>query len=285
MAPDASLSPGTATRSRRRLGRVRVADEDPGSAQRSEADLERARGLLSSAGRVVVLTGAGISTDSGIPDFRGPDGVWTRDPEAERLATIQTYLSDPEVRRRAWRRRLEHPAATAEPNAGHRALLELEHEGRLHLLVTQNIDGLHLTVGHDPDLVVEVHGSLSESHCVVCGWTGPTEGVFDRVRAGEPDPPCEVCGGIVKPRVVFFGEDLVHADIERALRGAGEGDLLLAVGTTLSVYPVARMVQIAAAAGIPVVVVNGEETEMDFLATVVLRGGISEVLPGIVATR
>lgn len=256
-------------------------DDDPGAVD--EDGLARARELVAAARRIVVLTGAGISTDSGIPDFRGPDGVWTRDPEAERLATIGVYLSDPEVRRRAWRRRIDHPAATAEPNAGHRALLDLERRGQLHLLVTQNVDGLHLAVGHDPGLVVEVHGSLPESHCVVCGWSGPTDEVFERVRAGDPDPACQVCGGIVKPRVVFFGEDLVTEDIDRAFAGAGEGDLLLAVGTTLSVYPVARMVPIAASAGIPIVVVNGSETEMDDLVDVVLRGGISDLLPRIVA--
>lgn len=262
-----------------------TSDEHDGCEAEPSGRLSEARRLVAGAGRIVVLTGAGISTDSGIPDFRGPDGVWTRDPESERLSTIQVYLSDPEVRRRAWIRRLEHPATTAQPNAGHLAVLELERQGRLHLLVTQNVDGLHLAAGHDPALVVQVHGSLPESHCVSCGWSGPTEAVFERVRAGEPDPSCEVCGGIVKPRVIFFGEDLVHADIERALDSAEEADLLMAVGTTLSVYPVAGMVPIAVSAGIPIVVVNGSETDMDSMATVLLRGSISELLPAVIAER
>jgi NAD-dependent deacetylase len=243
----------------------------------------QARELLSAAHRIVVLTGAGISTDSGIPDFRGPNGVWTRDPEAERLSTIEVYLSDPEVRRRAWLRRLDNPAWTAEPNAGHLAIRELDRRGRLHLLVTQNIDGLHLAAGHDPHDVVQVHGSLPEAHCTRCDWSGPTQDVLDRVRAGEPDPPCPECGGILKPRIVFFGEELVSSDVDRAFRAAAEADLLLAVGTTLAVHPVARMVPIAAGAGVPIVIVNGSETEMDFLASAVVRGSISEVLPHLLA--
>ena len=245
-------------------------------------DVERARDLLGAARRVVVLSGAGISTDSGIPDFRGPDGVWTRDPEAERLATIDVYLAERDVRERAWRRRMDNPAWTAEPNAGHRAVRELDRQGRMHLLVTQNIDGLHLAAGRDPDDVVQVHGSLPESHCVRCDWSGPTREVFDRVRSGEPDPACPDCGGVIKPRVVFFGEALVENDIDRALEAAGEADLLLAVGTTLAVYPVAHMVPIAIGRGTPVVIVNGSETEMDDLATVVLRGSISELLVELV---
>ncbi|HPG13621.1 MAG TPA: Sir2 family NAD-dependent protein deacetylase [Microthrixaceae bacterium] len=246
-------------------------------------ELESARDLLAGSRRVVVLSGAGISTDSGIPDFRGPDGVWTRDPEAERLATIDVYLAERSVRERAWRRRMDHPAWTAEPNAGHRALRGLDLQGRMHLLVTQNIDGLHLAAGHDPDDVVQVHGSLPESHCVRCDWSGPTRDVFDRVRSGELDPACPDCGGVIKPRVVFFGEALVEADIARALDAAGEADMLLAVGTTLAVYPVAHMVPIAVDRGAPVVIVNGSETEMDDMATVVLRGSLSELLPALVA--
>ncbi len=249
-----------------------------------DAEFARARSLLADARRVVVLTGAGISTDSGIPDFRGPDGVWTRDPEAERLSTIDVYMSERSVRERAWRRRMDHPAWAADPNAGHLAIRDLDLQGRLRLLVTQNIDGLHLAAGHDPDRVVQVHGSLPEVHCTRCDWSGPTIEVLDRVRSGEADPPCPACGGILKPRIVFFGESLVESDIARAFDAAGEGDVLLAVGTTLSVYPVARMVPIAAAADIPVVIVNGEATDMDFMATAVVRGGISEVLPLLVAS-
>lgn len=247
------------------------------------AELDRARELLGAARRVVVLTGAGISTDSGIPDFRGPNGVWTRDPEAERLSTIDVYMSDPAVRERAWLRRLDNPAWVAEPNAGHLAIRELDRQGRLHLLVTQNIDGIHLAAGHDPEVVVQAHGSLPEAHCTRCDWSGPTAEVLDRVRAGDPDPACPSCGGIIKPRIVFFGESLVESDISRAFDAAAAADLLLAVGTTLAVHPVARMVPIAAGAGVPIVIVNGEPTEMDFLASAVVRGSISDLLPDLVA--
>lgn len=279
------MSPGTATRFT--PFRVSMAQCSCGAhvapyAVSMPTELEIGRDLVARARRIVVLTGAGISTDSGIPDFRGPDGVWTRDPEAERLSTIDVYLSDPEVRRRAWIRRSEHPAWTVEPNAGHRAVFELERQGRLSLLVTQNVDGLHLRAGHDPGRVVQVHGSLPEAHCTVCAWRGPTAEVLERVAAGEADPPCAVCGGIIKPAVVFFGESLVAADIDRSLDAAADADLLVAVGTTLAVFPVAGMVPIAVDAGVPVVVVNGSGTEMDDLATVVIRGSISELLPALV---
>ena len=138
----------------------------------------------------VVLTAAGISTDSGIPDFRGPNGVWTKDPAAEKMATLQTYMSEPEVRRRAWRNRLESPTWQAEPNAGHRALVDLERRGVLHTLVTQNVDGLHQAAGSDPDLVVEIHGTMREVMCMTCGGRRPMPDVLEPVLAGDEDPVC-----------------------------------------------------------------------------------------------
>jgi NAD-dependent deacetylase len=246
-------------------------------------DLTRAADLVAGAGRVVVLTGAGISTDSGIPDFRGPDGVWTRDPEAERYSTIGHYLADPDLRVRAWQHRMANPAWTAVPNAGHLALVDLERTGRVELLVTQNIDGLHQAAGSAPDLVVEMHGSIRAARCVSCGWTAPMTEVLDRVRAGEPDPDCPVCGGIVKSDTVFFGESLRPERIERAFDAARGCDLLLAVGTTLAVTPVARLAPVAVGAGAALVIVNGSPTEYDDLADVVVRGSISEVLPALVS--
>ena len=237
-----------------------------------------AAAALAGATSVAVLTGAGISTDSGIPDFRGPDGVWTRDPEAERYSTIEHYLSDPELRVRAWQWRMSNPAWTAQPNPGHRALVDLERSGRMELLVTQNIDGLHVRAGSDPERVVEVHGSIRGARCVECDWRGSTTEVLDRVRQGEPDPPCTVCGGILKTATVFFGESLDQHDLDRALRAATECDLLLCIGTTLQVYPVASMVTLALRRGAPVVIVNAEPTPFDDAALVV-RGSISEVLP------
>jgi NAD-dependent deacetylase len=195
-----------------------------------------AAALVDDAERIVVLTGAGISTDSGIPDFRGPNGVWTKNPSAERKATIDVYMSDPDARRAAWSRHLDKPF-TAEPNDGHRALVELERRGKLHTLITQNIDSLHHRAGSDPDRIVEVHGNVREYVCMSCGDRGLMEDVLARVKAGEDDPSCEACGGILKSATISFGQSLVAADLERADLAARDCDLILAVGTTLTVYP------------------------------------------------
>jgi NAD-dependent deacetylase len=229
--------------------------------------------------RIVALTGAGISTDSGIPDFRGPQGVWTKNPKAEKLSNIHYYMSDPEVRRLAWQSRLEHPAWQATPNAGHRALVDLERAGKLHALVTQNIDGLHQRAGNSPDKVIEVHGTMREVMCMRCGWRAPMESALERVRAGEDDPPCTHCGGILKSATISFGQALVPEVIERAMQVAEEADLLLAVGSSLQVYPIAGAVPAAKSAGARVVILNAEPTPFDAIADAVLRAPIGEVLP------
>jgi NAD-dependent deacetylase len=239
---------------------------------------------IDAAQRVVVLTGAGISTDSGIPDFRGPSGVWTRNPGAERRATLQNYMSDPEVRREAWQTRLGHPGLSARPNAGHRALVELERRGKLDTLVTQNIDGLHQAAGSDPAIVVEVHGTMHAVVCMSCGERAPMERALERVRAGEGDPPCRTCGGILKSATISFGQNLVPDDLQRAMEAARRCDLLLAVGSTLAVYPVAEMVPLARMAGAQIVIVNAQETAMDDLADAVIRGSIGDVLPQLVGS-
>jgi NAD-dependent deacetylase len=231
--------------------------------------------------RIVALTGAGISTESGIPDFRGPQGLWTKNPKAERLSNIHHYMADPEVRKLSWQSRLDHPAWKARPNAGHRALVALERRGRLHALVTQNIDGLHQQAGNRPETVIEVHGTLHEAMCMACTWRGPMQQVLDRVRAGEEDPSCHACGGILKSATISFGQPLVPAVIGRAMRAAAEADLLLAVGTSLQVYPVAAAVPAARASGTRVVIVNAEPTPFDDLADAVLREPIGDVLPAL----
>jgi NAD-dependent deacetylase len=233
------------------------------------------------ANRVVALTGAGISTESGIPDFRGPQGLWTKDPKAERLSNIHFYMSDPEVRRLAWQSRLDHPAWSARPNAGHRALVDLERRGKLHALVTQNIDGLHQLAGNSPAKVIEVHGTVREVMCMACSWRGPMEAALGRVRAGEDDPPCERCGGILKSATISFGQPLVPDVIDRAMRMAAEAQVLLAIGTTLQVYPIAGAVPIAKEAGARVIIVNAEATPFDAIADVVIREPIGEVLPSL----
>ena len=262
--------------------------ERSGGTGGAEGDVARARALVERARRVVVLTGAGISTDSGIPDFRGPQGVWSKNPAAEKAATIDAYLRDPELRRRSWQNRLTSSVWESEPNAGHRALVALELSGRLDTLVTQNIDGLHQKAGSDPDRIVEIHGTVRDVVCLRCGDRQPAEPVHARVRAGEADPACTVaraggapCGGILKSATISFGQSLVPEDLYRAEHAAAACDLLLAVGSTLAVFPAASLVPTAVRHGAAVVIVNGGPTEMDALADVVVQGPISECLPGM----
>ncbi|MCM5571217.1 Sir2 family NAD-dependent protein deacetylase [Burkholderiaceae bacterium FT117] len=247
----------------------------------ASSSVERVRQWIDAAERVVALTGAGISTDSGIPDFRGPQGVWTRNPAAEKLSTIQNYLADAEVRKAAWRSRLDNPAWTAQPNRGHRALVELERRGKLHALVTQNIDELHQRAGNSPERVIEVHGTIRRTMCWRCGERRPMEETLARLRAGEEDPACLACGGILKSDTISFGQQLVPEVIDRAMRAAAEADLLLAIGSTLQVYPVAGAVPLAKQAGAKVVIVNAEPTAMDELADELLTGAIGELLPAV----
>jgi NAD-dependent deacetylase len=245
--------------------------------------LQAACTWVEQARRVVALTGAGISTESGIPDFRGPQGVWTRNPKAEMLSDIRYYMADREVRKLAWLQRVDHPAWQAKPNRGHLALVSLERGGRMHALVTQNIDGLHQLAGNSPEKVVEVHGTIHEAVCMSCGWRGPMQATLDRVRAGEEDPECRSCGGILKSATISFGQPLVPEVIDRALEAAHEADLLLAVGTSLNVYPVANAVPLAKSSGAKVIILNAQPTAMDAVADSVLRGAIGEVLPRLVA--
>jgi NAD-dependent deacetylase len=250
---------------------------------RSDDELiDQVRGWIDHAQRIVVLTGAGVSTESGIPDFRGPSGVWTKDPAAERRADLSYYMSDPEIRRQSWQQRLDHPARAAEPNAGHRAIVELERRGKLHALLTQNIDSLHHAAGSDPGLVVELHGHLREVVCMSCDERAPMERALDRVRAGEADPPCRSCGGILKSATISFGQNLVADDLRRADQAARQCDLLLAVGSTLAVFPAAEVVPLAITSGARVVIINGSPTGMDSIADAVIRGRLGEVLPRLV---
>jgi NAD-dependent deacetylase len=253
-------------------------------------EIEDAHRLVTGAGPlgVVVLTGAGISTDSGIPDFRGPQGLWTKDPSAERLATLDVYLSEPKVRERAWRTRVESGYFSAAPNGGHRALVDLERQGLLDTLVTQNVDGLHHDAGNDPARIIEIHGTVREVMCMSCGERNPMASVLARVEAGETDPPCRArrgegqCGGILKSATISFGQNLVAKDLVAAEEAAGRCAVMLAVGSSLGVYPAAGLVPLAVSQGAALIIVNAQETPFDDLAEVVLRGPISEVLPQVV---
>jgi len=268
-----------------------VAEVGPScEARRLDPDLvdavDRAASLVARATSVTVLTGAGIATGGGIPDFRGPNGVWTLNPEAEKASDIRVFVTDPEVRRARWDV-LAHGGMWdgVEPNDGHQALVPLEADGRLHTLITQNVDGLHALAGSNPARIVEIHGTVREAMCLGCDWRAPIDVVLDRVRSGDVDPHCDRCGDLLKSATVSFGQALFPGDMERAEEAARACDLLLAVGSTLGVYPVAAMVPVAVRHGAALVVVNGSPTEMDHLADVVVRGSISEVLPRIVGGR
>jgi NAD-dependent deacetylase len=238
---------------------------------------------LHDAPYVVALTGAGISTESGIPDFRGPQGVWTKNPEAEKTATLGYYMSDPEIRRRSWQNRVKAEFFTAEPNMAHRALVELERKDALHALITQNVDGLHLAAGTSPDILVEIHGTVHRVKCMSCGWNGPMQDTLDRVRAGEADPDCLGCGGILKSATISFGENLVEADLHRSQVAAERARVFLALGTSLGVYPAAALPEIALRAGARLVIVNEQETPFDTVADAVVRERLGDVLPEIAA--
>lgn len=240
-------------------------------------------GWLREADSVVALTGAGISTDSGIPDFRGPNGVWTKDPKAERRSDIRYYMTDRSVRVEAWQARLEIAGRVAEPNPGHIALTELERKGKLQALVTQNIDGLHRAAGTSPDILVEIHGTMREVVCMSCGERAPMERALERVRAGEEDPECRSCGGILKSATISFGQSLVAEDLERSQRAAAGCDVLLAIGSSLGVFPAAGLPAIALGSGARLVIVNAEPTPYDDEAHALYREPISEVLPELVA--
>ena len=244
--------------------------------------MQKVRQWVEQAQRIVVLTGAGISTDSGIPDFRGPQGVWTKNPKAEKLSDIRYYMADPEVRKLAWQSRLEHTAWKARPNAGHLALAELEKRGKLYALITQNIDELHQMAGNSPDKVIEVHGTMRKVVCMSCGMTAPMQKALDRVRAGEDDPPCRDCGGILKSATISFGQALVPEVIDAAMRAAQQADLFLSIGTSLQVYPIAGVVPLAREAGAKIVIINGEPTPFDDIADAVFRDPISALLPKLV---
>ncbi|MGY0235366.1 SIR2 family NAD-dependent protein deacylase [Longispora urticae] len=231
---------------------------------------------------IAVMTGAGISTASGIPDYRGPRGVWRQDPTAERLVTIGPYLADPEVRRRAWRMRLDIGAHAALPNAGHLALVELERGGLPVRVLTQNVDGLHQRSGLPAHKVLELHGTAAEVRCAGCGVRGGMAEALDRVTAGEEDPACRACGGVLRPCTVMFGEPLDSTVIGQAETIARACDVFVAIGSSLQVYPAAALPLIALEDGARLIVVNGEPTPYDALAAEVIREPIEEAVPALV---
>lgn len=234
-------------------------------------------------GPIGMLTGAGISTDSGIPDFRGPKGVWTKDPIAELLSTYQNYVADPELRVRSWLARRDNPSRHAEPNAAHKALAELERSGRSVRIITQNIDRLHQKGGSTPRKVIEIHGNMADVVCVQCTYRTTMDEALERVAGGEPDPACPACGDILKAATIMFGQNLDTKTLWQAEQVAENSAIFLAIGTSLQVQPAASLCEVAVANGADLVIVNNEETPYDHLAAEVIRDPIGEAVPRIVA--
>ncbi|HEY9373319.1 SIR2 family NAD-dependent protein deacylase [Streptomyces sp.] len=230
---------------------------------------------------VAILSGAGISTDSGIPDYRGPNGVWTRDPEAEKLATYEHYMADPEIRRRAWRMRLDGPVLRAEPNAAHRAVAAFERSGRPIRVITQNVDGLHQAAGMPDRKVYELHGSARSVVCTGCHARSSMADALERVKAGEDDPKCLACGGILKSATVMFGQRLDPVVLGEAMSVAKATEVFIAVGTSLQVQPAASLAGIAAEHGARLIIVNAEPTPYDALAAEIVREPIGTALPAL----
>jgi NAD-dependent deacetylase len=247
----------------------------------SMRDVRTVAAWIAGARRVTALTGAGISTDSGIPDFRGPNGVWTRDPGAQRLFTLRAYLADPDIRREAWRNRRAHAAWTARPNAAHYALVDLEATGRLRAIITQNIDGLHQRAGSQ--VVYELHGHIRSATCLECAHQAPARPLIAQVRQGMI-PRC-VCGGLFKPDVVLFDELLPRGLFWLAQRAIEQCDVVLVAGTALEVAPVCELPLAALRCGARLIIVNQSETYLDARADVVLHEDVAEALPAIVDCR
>ncbi|MFC9294913.1 NAD-dependent deacetylase [Streptomyces sp. NPDC057011] len=232
---------------------------------------------------VAVFSGAGMSTDSGIPDYRGPQGLWRREPDAEKLVTYAYYMADPEIRRRSWLMRAELGALGARPNTAHLAVAELERGGTPVRVITQNVDGLHQLAGMPARKVFELHGSARSVVCTACHARSAMDEALARVAAGEPDPACLACGGILKAATVMFGERLDPVVLGQAMAVAKGCQVFIAVGSTLQVQPAASLAGMAAEAGARLIIVNAEETPYDSLADEVVREPIGTALPALLA--
>ncbi|WBB62137.1 NAD-dependent deacetylase [Streptomyces sp. WMMC500] len=233
--------------------------------------------------RMVDVLHLPIACNSGIPGYRGRNGLWRRDPEAEKLVTYEYYMGDPEIQRRSWQMRGKNRTLMARPNAAHRAVAELARSGTPVRVVTQNVDGLHQRAGLPDRKVLELHGSSRTAVCTACPWRGPMAQTLARVADGEPDPPCRECGGILKSATVMFGQPLDPEVLATAVAVAEAAEVFLAVGSSLQVQPAASLAGRAAAAGARLIVVNAEPTPYDHLAAEVVREPISEALPPLLA--
>ena len=246
------------------------------------SETENLSELIRDARRIVVFSGAGISTESGIPDFRGPGGVWEKfDPNEFH---IDRFLASEESRRRYWQRSMHfyEGIAAAQPNPAHYALVELERMGRLGAVITQNVDGLHQVAGTSPELVVELHGTARYVDCLSCGERHGREEFQERVSAEGDAPNCDSCGGLMKPATISFGQQLVPESLERASAETAACDLFLVLGSSLVVYPAAGFPILARDNGAMLAIVNREPTEMDKIADLALHEEIGPVMSAVV---
>ncbi len=246
--------------------------------------LQKVKSLIDQSQQIVILTGAGISTESGIPDFRGPEGIWTKNPDAEKASNINYYISDPEIREKNWALRAEGKLwAEVEPNDGHYALVQLQDRGILDTVITQNVDELHQKSGIAENRVIEIHGTTRKVTCLSCDYRDEMEVVLERVRAGEADPDCPQCSGILKSATISFGQSLIPEDLQRSETAVRNCDLLIAIGTSLAVGPINQVVPLAYQIGAPIVIINGQKTEFDRLSTVTINADISTTLSFVCA--
>ena len=269
------------------MGRANAASERNWSRRRpmlgcGTMDLDLVRGWIAAAQRIVGFSGAGISTESGIPDFRSPNGVWARN----RIVQFDEFVNNKEDRIEYWRQKCEAwpEMRDAEPNAGHRAFVELHRDGRLAAMITQNIDGLHQRAGLPREVVHEIHGTTVESACLRCRYREPSDVSCRRVAAGDLAPECPECGGLLKPATISFGQAMPQDVLQAAEQQARGCDLFLAVGSSLVVYPAAMLPVIAKRSGARLVIVNRDPTPLDAIADCVLQGQIGSVLPALLGS-
>lgn len=232
--------------------------------------------LVRQSRNLVVFTGAGISTESGIPDYRGPNGVW----RTNRIPTIEDVRDDQQGRERHWqeRRRRFPEMQEKQPNAGHRAIASLERDGRVTAIVTQNIDGLHQKAGSDPARVLELHGSSHRFRCLSCGREYTAADIHERLELGEADPRCARCGGVLRASTVLFGESLPEETLRRAVDASADTELMLVVGSSLAVKPASQLPVVARKHGARLVIINREPTPLDEIANAVVRGEAGPIL-------
>jgi len=239
--------------------------------------------LIAGSSRIVVFTGAGISTESGIPDFRGPDGLWTKVDPSD--FTYQKFISDREVRKRIWQLNttMGFSFDGVEPNLAHHAIVELEKLGKLDCIVTQNVDGLHQKAGNSEDKVLQLHGNMQWVKCLGCGARHPFEEVRRWIEGGVGVPECAQCSGILKPDAVFFGEAMPLRETAEAEKRSSSCDLCIVIGSTLTVYPAALMPQYAVSSGAKLVIINEGDTELDHVAHVRIAAKAGEVMARAIA--